>query len=306
MLTSIYRVIKFALQDFWRNIWLSFITILILVLALFSANLLIFFNALADTAVKLVEEKIDVSIFFKPEALESKINEVKLSLVALPQVREVGYISKDEALQKFKERHKDEPKILEAIKEIGDNPLGPSLVIKAYKTEDYPVILEKLNDPNVLPEDLVQDKNFNDHEVLIGKISNIKQKVGSGGLILSGLFSLIAILIVFNTIRVAIYTHREEIGAMRLVGATNWFIRTPFILESVLYAFLACLLTIVILYPLLGVLQPYLVNFFEGAGFDALNYFNDNFFKIFGWELLITIILSMISSSLAVGKYLKV
>jgi cell division transport system permease protein len=306
MLTSIYRVIKFALQDFWRNIWLSFITILILVLALFSANLLIFFNALADTAVELVEEKIDVSIFFKPEALESKINEVKSSLVALPQVREVGYISKDEALQKFKERHKDEPKILEAIKEIGDNPLGPSLVIKAYKTEDYPVILEKLNDPNVLPEDLVQDKNFNDHELLIGKISNIKQKVGSGGLILSGLFSLIAILIVFNTIRVAIYTHREEIGTMRLVGATNWFIRVPFILESVLYAFLACLLTIVILYPLLGVLQPYLVNFFEGAGFDALNYFNDNFFKIFGWELLITIILSMISSSLAVGKYLKV
>jgi len=306
MFVSTYRVFKFALQDFWRNIWLSFITIMILVLALISVNLLIFFNALTDTAVKLVEEKVDLSIFFKPEAAEAKINEVKSFLVALPQVKEIKFISKDEALQKFKEKHKDEPKILEAIKEIGDNPLGASFVVKAYRTEDYSIILEKIKDPNILPDDLVQDKNFDDHKLLIEKISNLKQKVSKGGLILITLFGLIAILIVFNTIRVAIYTHREEIGVMRLVGATSWFVRAPFILESVFYALVACLLTVVIIYPFLGVIQPYLINFFEGAGLDILNYFNQNFFKIFGLELLATIILSVTSSSLAVSKYLRV
>ncbi len=306
MLVAIYRIIKFGLQDFWRNIWLSFITIMVLVLALFSINLLIIFNVLTDEAVNFVEQKIDLSIFFKPEVIEDKINQIKSQLVALPQVKSVDYISKDLALQQFKEKHRDEPKILEAINEISDNPLGASLVIRAYRVEQYSAILEKLNNPNFLPDELVQDKSFDDHNLLISRITDLKQKVSQVGLILSGLFGLIAILIVFNNIRVAIYTHREEIGVMRLVGATSWFIRAPFIFESIFYALLGGLLTIVIFYPFLGFVQPYLVNFFAGTGFDVLTYFNQNFLRIFGFEILATIILCMVSSSLAVGKYLRV
>jgi cell division transport system permease protein len=269
-------------------------------------NCLIFFNALADSTIKLVEEKVDLSIFFKPEVTEGKALEIKSVLIALPQVREIQFISKDEALQIFKDKHKNEPKILEAVNEVGANPLGASLIVKAYRTEDYQIIFQKLNDPTILPPDLVQDKNFDDHKLLIDKISNIKQKVSKAGIFFSIIFGLIAILIVFNTIRVAIYTHREEIGVMRLVGATSWFVRVPFIIESIFYALAATLISIIILYPFIGFVQPYVVNFFEGAGFDLLNYFNANFLKIFGLELLASIVLGIISSTLAVGKYLKV
>jgi hypothetical protein len=80
----------------------------------------------------------------------------------------------------------------------------------------------------------------------------------------------------------------------------------PFIIESIFYALAATLISIIILYPFIGFVQPYVVNFFEGAGFDLLNYFNANFLKIFGLELLASIVLGIISSTLAVGKYLKV
>jgi cell division transport system permease protein len=306
MLTTTSRIFKFAWQDFWRNIWLSIITITVLFFNLFLINFLIVFNQLTDTAINFVEDKVDLTVFFKVDAAEAKINEVKAALLLAPQVKEINYVSKEDALKNFKETHKDEPKILDALNEIGDNPLGASLIIKAYKTEDYAAIMDKLSSPDVLPDNLVQDKNFDDHKLLIEKISNIKNKTSRGGLILSGIFVLIAILIIFNTIRVAIYTHREEIGVMRLVGATSWFVRLPFIVEGMFYAIFACLLTFAVVYPLLGVIQPYLINFFGGTGFDVVSYYNQNFLKIFGLQLLGSIVLSVVSSALAVGKYLKV
>ena len=119
-------------------------------------------------------------------------------------------------------------------------------------------------------------------------------------------FILIASLIVFNTIRVAIYTHRQEIGVMKLVGATNWFIRSPFLLEAVVYGIIACVAGIAIVYPMLNFVQPYVNNFFLTTQFSLTGYFTDNFWAIFGLELLMIILINIISSSVAIRKYLKV
>jgi cell division transport system permease protein len=103
----------------------------------------------------------------------------------------------------------------------------------------------------------------------------------------------------------AIYTHREEIMAMKLVGATNWFVRAPYLLQGIIFSVLAVLITIIIIYPLLGFIQPYLSSILE-SDFNVVTYFNQNFIFIFGLELLGAIVLNLLSSYWAVNRYVKV
>ncbi len=304
MLVSFYRILKFALQDFWRNFWLSVITITIITLALFTVNFLIIFNVITEESVGLIEEKIDISIYFNPEVEENKVRSVESHLLTLSEVKDVEYISQRDALEAFKERHKDDPKISETLEELEENPLGATLVVKAHDPVDYPYILQVLSEAQYT--DLISEKDFNDHKIVIDKINSITSKVQkvSFGIII--FFSLITILIVFNTIRMAIYTHREEIGIMKLVGASNWFIRAPFLMEGIIYSLLACAITFALIYPALNFIQPYISEFFEDSSFSLVNYFKQNFIRIFVWELLIVIVLNLLSSYWAMRKYLKV
>ncbi|HLC89821.1 MAG: hypothetical protein A2731_02850 [Candidatus Buchananbacteria bacterium RIFCSPHIGHO2_01_FULL_39_8] len=303
-LNSIYQIIIFAWQSFWRNIWLSIVTITIITLAVLSINFLIVLNIITDTATNLVKEKIDFSIYFRQDATENQVLEVQTYLSSLAQVKEIKYTSQQEALQKFREKHQQDSPIIESLEELDQNPLGATLVVTAKEIEDYPEIIEVLN--NSKYNDLILDKNFDDHKVYINKIRKISENINRIGLLASGIFIFIALLIVINTVRVAIYTHRREIGIMKLVGATNWFIRSPFLLESVLYSIIACALAIGIIYPLLNFIQPYLNNFFLTDDFNILEYFNKNFWQIFGLEVLIIILLNIFSSSIAIRRYLRV
>lgn len=304
MFLTIYRTIKFALQGFWRNIWLSIVTIVILVLTLFSISVVGTVNIIGREAIKSIQDKINISAYFKNDAPDDQVLNIKYRLENLSQIKSVSYISKEQALDNFKEKHKDDPEIIASIEELENNPLGATLVVQANNIEDYKEILNILKDPDY--SDLIQKVNFEDNQNLINEFSNITNKVQKVVIIISGIFIIITILIIFNTIRITIYTHREEIGIMKLVGATNWFIRMPFLLESILYGVLACIICLAILYPLLNVISPQVTNFFTGYELDLLNYFKNNFWYIVGLELGFAVILSVISSSIAIGKYLKV
>jgi cell division transport system permease protein len=304
MLVATLRILKFAVQDFWRNIWLSLVTVSILTLALLSVNVLIFMNAMADQVISSVQEKIDVSVSFTEETSRSEINNLKNKLEKMPEVKKVTFVSKQEALEKFKEKHKDNQKIQETLQEIGENPLLDSVIVNAHSTESYDSILAFLENPEY--ENMIYDKNFTDHRLIINRINSLTDKVERFGITISIIFGIIAVLIVYNAIRVIIYTHREEIGVMRLVGATNWFIRTPFLVSSLIYAVLSVVITVLILYPLLGLIQPYFNNLLVDYGFDLVAYFNNHFFLIFGLELLGVIVLTVISSGFAISKYLRV
>ena len=115
MFVNLFRVIKFSLQDFVRNFWLSVATIIILVLTLISINFLITLNFITNATLDEVKAKIDVSLYFKSDVPESQIGNVKSYLLSLPEVSEVTYITPEEALENFKEKHKDEPDILESL-----------------------------------------------------------------------------------------------------------------------------------------------------------------------------------------------
>lgn len=301
---SFMRALKFAFQDFRRNIWLSVVTITVLILALLSVNILISFNAISEKIISAVQDKIDISVFFKPDAKIAQVADFQKKIKNLPEVKEAIYISKDQALQDFKDRHKNDQQILDALKELQDNPLNDVLVIKAKDIDSFNKVLTYLG----LPENqhIIKFQDFTDHQKIINRVNVISDKVNQFSIGLTAVFSLIAVLIVFNAIKVTIYTHREEINVMRLVGASNWFIRLPFILESVLYGIFACVLAGLILYAVFSATAPYIASFAETYNFSLISYYGAHFASIFSAELLAVILLSIISSGIAVGKYLRV
>lgn len=301
-MNSILRIIKFSLQDFGRNFWLSLVTITIVTSALFSINLLISINIITDNAAKAIQEKIDVSIFFKPSVERSDIAKTKAFLDSLPEIQKTTVIPKEEGLIKIQ----DIPVIKESLAELSENPLNDALRIKAKDINDYPRIMGYLEAPeyDILIEE--SDKNFEQGQIYIQKIGELSTKIKEIVMVITAVFVLISLLIVYNTIRITIYAHREEITIMKLVGAGNWFVRAPFLLTGFLFALISLGLTIGLFYLALDAAQPHLVQLFGDYPFDLIFYFKQNFLFIFGFELGLISILTMLSSSLALGKYLKV
>lgn len=304
MFVALKRTITFSFQNFWRNVWLSLLTTSILALALISVNVLVSLNVIARTAVGAVQDRIDVSVYFKPDASADVVAEARSYLLSIPEVKSVDFTSPDLALQKLKERHANDPVILESVKELEANPLGAVLAVKARNPDDYPKILAALENPTFAP--LVAEKNFGDHRAIIERIQNIANKIQRSAMVVSLIFVLIAALIVFNSIRVAIYTRREEIGIMRLVGASNSFIRSPFLLEAAAYSVLATILAAAVVLPLLAATGASFARFFDNTTFNLFDYFIQNAPAIFSLEFFGALILSFLAAGLAVGRYLKI
>ncbi|MFH1598243.1 MAG: permease-like cell division protein FtsX [Patescibacteria group bacterium] len=303
-LVSIGRIFKFAIQSFLRNFWLSVVTCIIFVLTLLLINISLTLNIFADKAIDSVKERIDVTIYFSDSAAEREILDVKERLMGMATVSEVIYISAEEAWQDFRESHADDPLIAESIEAV-ENPLPASLVVQARQLGDYPEILASLDDPAY--DELIQDKDkdFEDTQKVIDRLNHIAGRLQIAGYLLSGVFILIALIVVYNTLGIMIYTHREEISIMRLVGATSWFIRGPFIMETFIYAFLASVIAMGIFYPVLSVTAPYVNSFFEGYNLNIMDYINRNLWIVFGTELIVALVVSAIASSAAIGRYLK-
>lgn len=286
-----------------RNIWLTIVTITILILALFSINMLLTVNVITQAAMNSVKEKIDVNLYLKPETAEDKILALKAEISNYSQVKEIKYISKAEAMEAFKAKHQNNPEVLEALRQLGENPLTPTLIIKANNIEQYDELISKLNK---IDSDIIESRNFKNHKSILEKIDNISHKVNEIGIFISLVFIIISILVVYNAIRVAIYTHRKEIGIMKLVGASNWFVKFPFLISSIIFAAIGSLAIIGIFYAFLAVLQPYLEAFFSGYDVNIISYFNRNFIYIFGLEFLGAAFVNILASFTALGRYSRV
>ena len=280
------------------------VTVFILVLTLFSISVVFTLNVVADNAIKSVKDQVDIDVFFDPTVPEDKVVAVQAYLESMSEVKNVEYISKDQALENFKLAHKDDLQIQESLSEIEENPLPSALVVKAVSLDDYSSIVVKLDNSEY--SDLIASRNFEDNQVVIERLTAITDRIYQFGIGVSAIFILVAILVVFNTLRMNMYTQREELGIMRLVGAQNMFIRLPFVLESVLYGILASVITILILFPLLSAVSPYIDSLFEGYDFNMFAYFTANFWAMLGLQILISIVISVISGMIAISRYLRV
>lgn len=304
MLVAFLRILKFSWQDFLRNWWLSLITVTVIFVTLFSVNLLLVWSVVTGTVLSSLKEKVDVSLYMKPTAKELQVNEVRTYLLGFPDVQDVAYVSRDEALVKFKKLHESDTVILESLDELNANPLGATLVIRAKSSEAYRSIIEKITTSPY--NDLILDKSFGDHATVIDRIAGVTTATRKAGFITSILFALIAILIVFNTIRITIYTHRDEIGIMKRVGATNTFTAMPFLGEGVFYGVFGFVLSTMLFFPFLRFLQPSFVLFFGEYAFDLQGYFFGHWLLVFGAELLGVILICVASSAIATRRYLRV
>jgi cell division transport system permease protein len=304
MFTSSYRVTKFALQNFWRNIWLSVITISMLVMTMLTINVLLIMNFVTDQTIASVEDRIEVSVYFDEGTGDAIIDSAVSYLRGLSQVRDVNIVTADESLDRFRDQHRDDVTVLASIEELDKNPFGPTLVIKARDAQEFDLILDALENPQF--RDSIREKDFSNYQQIVERIQQLTDRLRWFGVVLSVIFLGIAVLIVFNTVRVGIFIHREEIGIMRLVGASNGFIKAPFLLEMILLCLLATLVTIAIVYPALAIMEPKFSFFFANETIGLIDYFETNGLRIFGLEFLSLVVVTLLSTSLAMRKYLKI
>ncbi len=287
-----------------RNFWLSFVTTSVFLLTLLTINSVIVLNVLANASVKSVEGKVQVTVYFGSDVAPDTVNGVRSYLLGLSQVKEVTYQSAEEALSAFREYHRADPVILAALEETDGNPLGQALKIRAYNAADFPFILQALETPEYSP--YIKDKNYSDYSSALNLLSGFSNKVRMGFLALAAFFGFIAILIVFNTIRVAIYVHRDEIGIMKLVGANDWFVRGPFLLESIFYALIATGLMAGITAAVLYTSDTAIREFFAGVDVNLVSYYQANALYLFGTQFAVLSLLGLGTTAFAMRRYLRV
>lgn len=292
-----------GLTNFRRNLWLAGASTLIMTITLIILSVLSLLFVITNSSVSTIKERVDISAYFKNGLAESQIQVVKDQLEEDSRIAEVRYVSADEALAKFKANHNNDPLLLESVGELNENPLPATLQIKAKNLEDYPAVADLLNSDKYRSS--IEKVNFEDNRTLIARLNNLLKFIITVGIILIGVFSAIAVLVIFNTITLTIYNRKEEVEIMRFVGATNWYIRGPFIVEAILYSVLATIITSALIFPVYTNLLPKISNYLTPAG-DTFNGNIAIFIGLIIIQLAIAFTLSIISSLLAMRKYLRV
>lgn len=299
---SFKRLTTSAFQDLTRNIWLNMATIIIIVIALFTVSVSLAIDAVGSYTLQSFQNKIDVSIQFQDDASEEKILDLKKDLESMSEVKSVTYVSKDEALRNFQEAHKDEQYINDSIEELGENPLFAVLNVKTQMLDQYEIIDNYISS-NDNYKSIIKKVDYKENKTVIDNFSKALNNVRNSISGLTLLFVLISILIAFNTIRLAMYSHRVEIEIMRLVGASNWYIKLPFIIEGAIFGALGCAVTLIFSYILSISFSVKIENIFPG--FYLNDYFANNFLEISGVLFLIGVGMGVVSSLIAIRRYLK-
>src|SRR3989338_2027666 len=210
MLTIIIRIVRYGLQNFARNGLLSTATIAVMVIALLGLLGLNLFGHVTSSALSTVRDKIDISVYFKTSTAEDDILRVKRSLEGLTEVKQVEYISRDQAFQMFKDRHKDDNTITQAVDQLGDNPLSASLNIKAHDPRQYALISDYLGNDNL--KNFIEKISFTENQTVIDRLALIIDTLQKAGFLTTLILSIVAGLVIYNTNRLAIFSNRDEIG----------------------------------------------------------------------------------------------
>lgn len=302
MFLTLNRIIKFGLLNFWRNGWLSTATVLIMSVTLLVWTSLFLLNIVLTSVLDTLSEKVDVSVYFNINAKESDILSLKEKLINLEEVSTVEYVSVAEALEIFKKRHSDDDILLKSVEELGDNPLEASLNVLAKDASKYESVSSFLSQSQF--QNIISKINYAENKTVIERFNNIIGVLRKSGAVASLVLALITFLVAFNTVRLAIYSSREEITIMKLVGASNWFVRGPFIVEGVLHGLVASGFAFLIIIPGVATLGPKLFNFLPDI--NLVNYLGDNFWALLLFQTIGGVTLGVFSSWFAIRKYLKV
>ncbi|MFH1820518.1 MAG: permease-like cell division protein FtsX [Candidatus Nealsonbacteria bacterium] len=296
------RIVKSGWLGFKRNSGLSLATIFIMILTISLVTSLYLSSKASEFLVASLTEKVDMSVYFAQEPSSEDIVAIQEELSALPEVKALEYVSKDEALEKFTTRHQGEDVIIESLAEVGGNPLLASLNIVAFKADQYSSISSFIDQSSFRP--LIEKIDYYDKKPAIDRLLSLTGSINTFGVVLSSLLALVAILIAFNTVRIAIHNSKDEIETMRLVGASNWFIRGPFLVQGTINGLLAVLVTFLLFSLAVWFLEPKIEILMPD--FKLASFFFSHFLIIISLQLLAGVGLGVCASFLAVRRYLKV
>ncbi|HTE58485.1 MAG TPA: permease-like cell division protein FtsX [Verrucomicrobiae bacterium] len=301
-----FRIIKAGLQNFVRNATLAIAAMAVMVITLTIILFSIIANATFSNTIQQITDKIDISVYLKDSVTADQRNKLISDIKAFQNVREVTYVSKEQALEVYKAANKENIDLLLAISQT-DNPLPASLQVKPRdpnKIEDIKTYLEK---PDIKELQSDETSYSGDRKEAIDKISSATRFLRQAGVASIIVFTVVSILIIFNTIRMAIFNRRDELQIMRLLGASTWFIRGPFVVETVLYGIFSAIISVVICNSIFVISS----SAFEASSLGVLDiryasdYFADRFWIILTLQLGIGILIGAASSVIATRRYLK-
>lgn len=301
---TLWRVFKTGFRNLFRHAWLSVAATAIMVVTLVVVSFFIFTSIFLRKGLEVVKQKFDITVYLNDAAKPDQIKDLQTKLQAVEDVRGVGYVNKQDVLEQYQNSSDPDKRAiaqgaitagsgLEAILVITTNDLNKIDPIVAIIRDSE---AHKVADSSTVDEGNVRKQNIEK----IGKISNAAAKVGA---VISGAFLVIALLVIFNTIRMAIFTRREEIEIMKLVGATKWFVRGPFIVEGALYGIIGATFAVLIIFPLLHVIEPFLIKSVGSS--DVVKFITQRTLLVIGTEYLLGIVVGAVSSWLAISRHLK-
>jgi len=307
MSTNFKRILKAGFTGFWRNGFISLSSILVMVIALMVIGSVIFTGAVLKTSLAELQNKADINVYFVTTADPVDIQAIKASLEKLPEVASVKYTSREQALENFKNKPGRTQGDIDALEILGENPFGASLNIIAKAPSQYAGISTFFRSKNFLSKEgdkLIERNDYERNSVAIAKLSKVldtSNKVGTG---VAFVMVILALAITFNTVRIAIYSAREEIAVMKLVGASNRYARGPFVIAGLMYGFVAGVAALILFVPITYSLGGVTANFFSSV--NLFSYYGGNFWQIFAVLLGSGLLIGAVSSYLAVRRYLKV
>jgi cell division transport system permease protein len=301
------RMMVAGAKNFARGGAVSAATVIIMTVTLAIIASLIFLSAVLTYTLDTINDKVDVSVYFVTTASESDIFAVRDQLLKLPQVANVAYTSADEALAAFRSRHATDQLTLQALDELGGNPLDASLSVRAKNPSEYESIVSFLESSPTLSSggaSIVDRINYAQNKEIIDRLALAIRATREIGFAVVVLFALASILIAFATVRLAIYTAKDEIAVMRLVGASNAYVQGPFIITGIITGVTAAAIVLLLLAPATWYAGEKTAGWF--GGFNLAGYYAGNFAFVFSIIMLSGIALGAVASVLAIRRYLKV
>ena len=302
MFTSFKRIFRLGWSSFRRNSGLSLATIFIVLMTISLITFIFLFREASQFLISDLEEKVDISVYFKEDSPTEEILGAKTELSKIPEVKNIEYISREAALERFVQRHKDDPLLMESLEEVGENPFLASLNIKAWQASQYEALASFLD--NAPFKNLVEKVDYHQRKPVIERLFSITSTINKAGIGISLILVAISFLVAFNTMRLAIYNQKEEISIMRLVGASSWFIRGPFLIQGIIAGFLATLIAILIFTLICWIFSPKLEILFPGL--NIYSFFLSNFWILLAIQLFTGVGIGIVSSLIAIRRYLKI
>lgn len=303
-LITFKRQYKTGIRNFIRNSWLSTAATAIMVVTLSLGLFTLIANMTFSQMIEDYTSKIDISVYLSDKTTPSERQRFMNELRNQPDVREVTYISKEKALEIYREQNKDNLELLNAVSQT-DNYLPASFQIKSKDPNKIEQIAKVINSPRNQKLQSDPPSYSGKRKLAIDRITSMANFFQIAGIAASGIFAVISILIIFNTIRMAIFNRRDEIEIMKLIGATRGYIRGPFLIEASLYGLIAGVVTLALAYSMLFAQADNVASYVEQILYTR-DFFREHMILIGVSTIVAGMIIGILSSLLATKRYLRV